>query len=199
MLIAVFANDDQWNELLEYCDEARLIRMHTESGEVKADGYLVLDEQKISTFKNLLKPVIINSVIHTLTKLQASKNTVRINGWSGFLQRKSWEVAGVVTDEVKQIFTALGRHVIEVADVPGLVAVRPIGMLINEAYFALEEQVSTKAEIDIAMKLGTSYPYGPFEWGSRIGLKNIHDLLVTLSITDSRYFPAPLLKKESTA
>jgi 3-hydroxyacyl-CoA dehydrogenase len=44
-------------------------------------------------------------------------------------------------------------------------------MIINEAYFALEDNVSTKAETDIAMKLGTNYPYGPFEWGQLIGLK----------------------------
>jgi 3-hydroxybutyryl-CoA dehydrogenase len=59
----------------------------------------------------------------------------------------------------------------------------------------LNEKVSTKEEIDVAMKLGTNYPYGPFEWSEKIGLKNIYELLFTLSRTSPRYEPAGLLKK----
>ena len=70
-------------------------------------------------------------------------------------------------------------------------------MIINEAYFALEEGVSTKEEIDTAMKLGTNYPYGPFEWAKKIGLKNIFQLLDKLHKTNLRYEPAALLKKEA--
>ena len=41
------------------------------------------------------------------------------------------------------------------------------------AYLALEEHVSTKEEINTAMKLGTNYPFGPFEWANAIGANNI--------------------------
>jgi 3-hydroxybutyryl-CoA dehydrogenase len=34
-----------------------------------------------------------------------------------------------------------------------------------------DDEISTKAEIDIAMKLGTNYPYGPFEWSEKSGWK----------------------------
>jgi 3-hydroxybutyryl-CoA dehydrogenase len=85
-----------------------------------------------------------------------------------------------------------------VPDVKGFISARVVSMIINEAYFALEEKVSTKREIDTAMKLGTNYPYGPFEWGDLIGVKNIYELLNELSKTDSRYTPAALLKKETT-
>jgi 3-hydroxybutyryl-CoA dehydrogenase len=47
------------------------------------------------------------------------------------------------------------------------------------------------------MKRGTNYPYGPFEWSRLIGLKNIYELLVTLSGENKRYTPAPLLEKEA--
>jgi 3-hydroxybutyryl-CoA dehydrogenase len=66
-------------------------------------------------------------------------------------------------------------------------------MIINEAYFALDDAVSSKAEIDIAMKLGTNYPWGPFEWAEKIGLNNIYLLLQKLSLTNKRYQPAPTL------
>ncbi len=65
---------------------------------------------------------------------------------------------------------------------------------INEAWFALEENVSSKEEIDVAMKLGTNYPYGPFEWASLIGIEKIFELLQKLSTYDKRYLPATLLK-----
>jgi len=73
---------------------------------------------------------------------------------------------------------------------------RVISMIINEAYFALDEGISSKEEIDTAMKLGTNYPYGPFEWSEKIGLKKIYDLLIALTTTNSRYKPAPRLEQE---
>jgi 3-hydroxybutyryl-CoA dehydrogenase len=69
-------------------------------------------------------------------------------------------------------------------------------MIINEAYFALGDGVSTKEEIDIAMRLGTNYPYGPFELVQKIGLNNIHGLLKKLKEQSTRYNIAPALEKE---
>jgi 3-hydroxybutyryl-CoA dehydrogenase len=48
------------------------------------------------------------------------------------------------------------------------------------------------------MKLGTNYPFGPFEWGHTIGLKNILTVLQQLYLTDSRYKPSQLLIKEAS-
>ena len=70
-------------------------------------------------------------------------------------------------------------------------------MIINETYFALDEKVSTQDAIDVAMTLGTNYPYGPFEWSKKIGLKNVYDLLSRLSEINKRYEPASLLKKQA--
>ena len=83
-----------------------------------------------------------------------------------------------------------------VPDVPGMISTRVIAMIINEAYFGLGDGISSKKDIDIAMKLGTNYPYGPFEWGEKIGLKKIYALLKKLSEKDDRYTVAPALEKE---
>ena len=198
MLIAVLANNEQWEELTVNCDEKKLKRITSLQDDDIADAYIILDEIDITSIIELKKPVMLNDVINTLTTLKAGQNVVRINGWNGFLQRKKWEMAGVVTEEIKQLFAALDKDLIEVADEPGLVAARTISMIINEAYFALGEEVSTKEEIDIAMKLGTNYPYGPFEWANKIGVKNIYELLKRLYENSSRYIPAPLLEKEVT-
>ena len=45
------------------------------------------------------------------------------------------------------------------------------------------------------MKLGTNYPLGPFEWGRRIGLGKVADLLTVLSRNNSRYTPSNSLLK----
>ena len=83
-----------------------------------------------------------------------------------------------------------------VGDDYGFIAARIISMIINEAYFALEENVSTKEQIDVAMKLGTNYPYGPFEWSKKIGLINILNLLQKLAQGDPRYTVCALLVHE---
>ena len=48
------------------------------------------------------------------------------------------------------------------------------------------------------MKLGTNYPFGPFEWCKMIGAENILALLQQLYLTDSRYKPSQLLIKEAS-
>jgi 3-hydroxybutyryl-CoA dehydrogenase len=48
----------------------------------------------------------------------------------------------------------------------GFIFPRTIVQIINEAYFALEEGVANKEDIDRAMKFGVNYPKGPFEWSS---------------------------------
>ena len=62
-------------------------------------------------------------------------------------------------------------------------------MIINEAYFALGEKLTTAEAIDLAMKNGVNYPLGPVEWGEKIGLHYVAQLLEELNtITrDDRY------------
>lgn len=142
------------------------------------------------------KPVFINSLTNTLKELELPENFYRFNAWPGFINREIWEIAG--KENVETIFEKLQWKYIQVADEAGLVSARIISMIINEAYFALGENVSSKYEIDIAMKLGTNYPYGPFEWCKKIGLQKVYDLLQKLSEADSRYCVAPEMKNELT-
>ena len=167
-----------------------------------ADAYFdlcfTLDNDRILQLGKLLpKPVFINSVVHTLS--QINHPFVRINAWPGFLKRDICEASAQGEESKKaaeNIFQQLKWHCQFVPDVPGMVSATIIAMIINEAYYTLQEEVSTKQEIDIAMKLGTNYPYGPFEWSEIIGLKNIYDLLYELGKTDIRYKISETLEKE---
>ncbi|HET9744185.1 MAG TPA: 3-hydroxyacyl-CoA dehydrogenase family protein [Chitinophagaceae bacterium] len=149
---------------------------------------------------SLSKMIFVNAVNRTIDEIAHS--VIRINGWSGFLKRSIAEVAGADgTDRqaAQNFLSCLNKKAEWVPDIKGFVSPRVISMIINEAYFALEEKVSTKEEIDTAMKLGTNYPYGPFEWAKNIGLKKITALLSELSLTEKRYIPSKLLLKEAGA
>lgn len=164
----------------------------------KYEAYFILlkinSPVNFDLFEN--KPVFINEVINTSSSLNYPKNIVRINGWPGFIQRKTWEVFSKDIIDSEAIATKIDRKIIGVKDEPGLVAARVISMIINEAFFAIEEKISSRGEIDMAMKLGTNYPFGPFEWAEKIGISNIYTLLEALSKNDPRYFPSNELKKE---
>ncbi len=159
--------------------------------------FLLRDELSDASSKEYLgKPVFIHLVVDTLSDKELPSNYSRINAWPGFLKRPTWEMVANDEHAAGLVLKELGWNVVFVKDEPGLVAARVISMIINEAYFALEEKVSTIKEIDLAMKLGTNYPSGPFEWKDIIGIQNIYSLLQRLSETDKRYLPAPLLQEE---
>jgi 3-hydroxybutyryl-CoA dehydrogenase len=147
---------------------------------------------------SLPKIIFVNSIARTISEIDLP--FIRINAWPGFLKRNIAEIAcrdGTDKKEAEKILSLLNKKTEWVPDIKGFISARIVSMIINEAWFALDENVSTKEEIDIAMKLGTNYPYGPFEWGNKIGLKNIAGLLSELSLTENRYMPASPLIKEA--
>lgn len=198
MKIGVWANDDQWEETRKGIIGVEFARLTSfENSPADMDAYLWLAEKK-EGFEITSKPVFINSVCATLIEMNAPANVVRINGWNGFLARQTWEISGAIDETVQKVCAALGKMIIPVPDEPGFISARVIAMIINEAFFALEDNISTREEIDTAMKLGTNYPYGPFEWAALIGEARIFDLLQKLSLQDKRYLPATLLNRSFT-
>jgi len=205
MKIAVITNEalkEEW--LAQGSQETAGIAWLTEPIAVEdADCYLDLlfqpDKERINKLRKLQPAmIIVNSVMMTLNELP--EKFIRVNGWPTFLKRPVVEASCSNDDLKKQaerIFITFNKMAEWVPDVPGFITARVISMIINEAYFTLDEKVSSKKEIDIAMKLGTNYPYGPFEWSERTGLKNVYELLSNLAMTNARYEPAALLKKEA--
>jgi 3-hydroxybutyryl-CoA dehydrogenase len=202
MQIVVSATDEQWMELTEPRPEIDWLRADDAASFYQfnqAGAFFSLKNEKVLPgFESLHKPVFINSVVQTLTDLQAAAHLYRINGWATFLDRPVWEIAGQADESIVSLFTTLNIRAHTVKDEPGFISARVIAMIINEAFFAVEDQVSSRSEIDTAMKLGTNYPYGPFEWAERIGCDQILALLQKLQVTDNRYKPADLLIKEVT-
>jgi len=92
--------------------------------------------------------------------------------------------------QIEDFLTKIGKIGVHHQDLKlGFHYPRVISMIVNEAYFALGENLATPESIDLAMKFGVNYPMGPLEWGKKIGLPYIIDLLSEYSeITeDPRY------------
>jgi 3-hydroxybutyryl-CoA dehydrogenase len=92
-----------------------------------------------------------------------------------------------------------GIAVSRIDDVPGLVVLRTVAMLVNEAADAVNQGVADIDAIDLAMKKGVNYPLGPFEWGRRLGLRTVRDTLAHLGAHygEDRYRISPWITRRA--
>jgi len=92
---------------------------------------------------------------------------------------------------------AAGYAVSRIDDVAGLVVMRTVAMLVNEAVDAATQGIASPADIDLAMRKGVNYPRGLLEWGDAVGAGRIGAVLANLGVHygEDRYRPAPRLTR----
>jgi 3-hydroxybutyryl-CoA dehydrogenase len=205
MNIAIRSTQDQKSELIEkgFTENVNVqwIESNKTIKDVKAHVFFDLTFDDMNIAENEFiddKPVFVHAVNCTCSEINRP-NYIRLNAWAGFMQRPLIELAvnNINIQKIAEnIFNEIGWKYVFTNDNYGFIAARIIAAIINEAFFTLENKVSTKEEIDVAMKLGTNYPFGPFEWSEKIGLANIMYLLKQLSKIDDRYTASPLLVHE---
>ena len=200
MILAVLAGDLQKEEIaasaffrkheVQFSENFSLWSNHI--ADVFIDLSFEYAPERIEKLARLLpKPVLVNSVTDTLARIHPE--FIRINGWPGFLKGSSIECAANEAMQ-KKAGDLFGEDLVFVKDVPGFVSARIVAMIINEAFYTWEAGISSKEEIDLAMKLGTGYPMGPFEWSDLIGVDRVSHLLERLNETDPLYELAQTLK-----
>lgn len=83
------------------------------------------------------------------------------------------------------------------AEAPGFIVNRVLMPFLNEAYYALQEGVATKEDIDTAVKLGLNHPMGPLTLSDFIGLDTVLYISEYLhrELGEDKYRPCPLLRK----
>ena len=91
----------------------------------------------------------------------------------------------------------LEKTAVESADRPGFIANRILMPMINEAIYALMDNVGTAEAIDTVMKLGMKHPMGPLALADLIGLDVCLDIMQVLheGFGNDKYQPCPLLRK----
>lgn len=151
------------------------------------------------------KPVFVNAVKLSLNEAVYAANTkikcrlFGINAFAGFIEQPVWEITLLrkfETPHLNELSQMFGIPYLPVQDRVGMVKPRIIFMIINEACYTLQEGTATIEDIDTAMKLGTNYPLGPFEWCDKIGITPVFETLSALyeDTKDERYKICPLLK-----
>jgi 3-hydroxybutyryl-CoA dehydrogenase len=92
---------------------------------------------------------------------------------------------------------AAGIAVSPLDDVAGLVVLRTVASLANEAADAVTHGVASARDVDIAMRKGVNYPRGPLRWADEIGVARVRDALVNLAAHygEDRYRLSPLIAR----
>ena len=126
------------------------------------------------------------------------------NGLPTFLKRDLLEVSLYQKrdkDALDQVCKGLETDYLIVDDRVGMVTPRVVFMIINEAFYTLQEGTASVEDIDKGMKLGTNYPMGPFEWCDKVGIAHVYEVLEAIyeDTKDERYKICPLLKKKYLA
>lgn len=102
-------------------------------------------------------------------------------------------------DQIIGALQACGLLVSVLDDVAGLVGMRTVCMLANEASDVVTQGIASAEDIDSAMKYGTNYPIGPMKWSEMIGIKHVATVLNNLRnhYGEERYRLSPLILRKN--
>jgi len=162
--------------------------------------------------ENQPKLVICNVLSHSATEYRLSSNLEcnvygvsfieNLFAKSSFLEaceassNEESKLGLTKTEELNLIKDLFGKELKILKDSVALVSARVLAMVINEAYFAIQEEVASQQDIDVAMTLGTNYPVGPLEWAEEISPEIILSILDSLHshYKEERYKAASALR-----
>ena len=98
--------------------------------------------------------------------------------------------------ETCTVAEAMNKTLVTTKDMPGLIVNRMLIPFLNEACFALQEDLGTVEDIDTAGRLGLNHPMGPFELADLIGLDTVLYIAEVLhrEFGDDKYRPPAILR-----
>lgn len=157
------------------------------------------NHEQLTVFVNVVKSSLLEYSNYLGHKFKCT--FIGFNGLPTFFDRDVLEITTLKEKDhlkVRDIADQLKFEYIIVDDRVGMVTPRVICMIINEAYYTVQDGTADRTAIDYAMKLGMNYPYGPFEWAAKIGIRQVYETIEAVyhDTHDERYKICPLLKKD---
>lgn len=97
------------------------------------------------------------------------------------------------------LLQAAGIAVSCIDDIAGMIVLRTVAMLANEAADTVLYRIASAADVDMAMRYGTNYPLGPLEWADRLGSAYLAQVLQALHdhYGEARYRLSPLVRRRA--
>jgi 3-hydroxybutyryl-CoA dehydrogenase len=155
-------------------------------------------------------PDAVFAVMHSLVPLEeiaryapTPENVVGLYCPLDFYNDKFFEIAlGLETKpeaaaKIGALLAKMNYQYVVAPATPAGIARRITAALVNEAAFALQENLASAENIDMAMRLGMNYSLGPFQYADGLGVETILDTLDYLlaETGDARYRACILLRR----
>jgi 3-hydroxybutyryl-CoA dehydrogenase len=141
----------------------------------------------------------LETAFHKISRKPMSLKIIGFNALPTMVERDTIEYSNPYgIENLELVFTELGYTTHTKVDSRiGMVTPRIIAMIINEAFYTVQEGTATEKDIDTAMKLGVNYPKGPFEFLEKIGVEYVYRILEAIyeDTKEERYKICPALKK----
>src|SRR3989449_10696104 len=179
-----------------------VIEAITENIQLKRETYATIDKivKSSAIFASNTSSLVITEM------MTATKRVDRFIGMHFFNPvplMKLVEVVGTITtskeilDEAMKFAASLGKVPIRTSDRSGFVVNRLLVPYLLDAIRALEEGVGSVEDIDKGMRLGCSYPMGPFTLLDFVGLETTYYIanIMFEEFREKRFAPPPLLKR----
>jgi 3-hydroxybutyryl-CoA dehydrogenase len=195
-------------DLHAYCIEAGF----THNPELPVDALFDFHLTDLGAKRQFLENVVAEMIFTAAVPCSATEaaswavNSSKVVGISPIMGKvvelaPAMQTSPGVMDRAEQFLREIGMEVVRVADGPGLVRLRTLCCVINEAIAALAEESASAEDIDTALKLGANYPVGPIEWADNLTPEVVLAVMRALQYEygEDRYRPTPLLVKKVLA
>lgn len=162
-----------FRDLDNFCRTETILATNTSSISITKIGSVTKRPDKVIGM-HFMNPVPVMKLVEVIRGYATSDDTTKI---------------------IMDLSSRLDKIPVEVNDYPGFVANRILMPMINEAIYALYENVAGVTEIDTVMKLGMAHPMGPLQLADFIGLDVCLSILRVLhdGFGNPKYAPCPLL------
>jgi 3-hydroxybutyryl-CoA dehydrogenase len=162
---------------------------HPDGRIAQTDGALIYQSDGRSASQRAAESGHANTVLVDLA-LDYQRCTRIAATYAGQCSPAAWQSACALLQHA-------GMQVARLGDVPGLLVLRTVAMLANEAADAVYHGVCTALAADEAMRLGVNYPLGPLAWADRLGLPWVQTVLRHLAAFygEDRYRTSALISQ----